>query len=391
LFGRADVPVTLIRALIKSFGDHDKQLSEMAEIGALREPAHGKNPLGRILALSDQTTRMLLDDTFARLRDAGLVPDTETARREYDNGIGQYNKRMQGPITRFLRETGFGPFVVAGKTFNALGVRTVLLQPGTKATNIFAAAALRANLLAKMVGAVVLLATLSYLLTKTFAGRKGVPLGNLDTGLNDKNGRPLSIPLFDILGLARGPRVTGIKGYIQSKYMGLTDATALDAAARDVINSAVGPVMGPGPRALTVMATGSPPAVGVPRTAPVAAPGENQLAINVNAALKDANPIVRSILDVEGGKTFGEAAGRQFPRFAMRPGMEGTKAENLPKAVNAVQLKAYSEDLAKKARALPLPQRYKFVNSKLVADKLNAENKARALVIIERQGVFKYK
>jgi hypothetical protein len=395
LFGRADVPVTLVRALVKSFGNHEKQLSELAEIGALRETTPTRNPLGRILAKTDQTTRLLLDDAFGRLVASNLVPNTETARREYANGIGQYNKRMQGPLTRFLRETGFGPFVVAGKTFNALGVKTVLLQPGTKATNVFAAAALRANLLAKWVGFVVLLGVLNYLLTKDKkggpAGRKGVPLGNLDTGLTNAKGKPLSIPLMDILGLGRGARVTGLKGYVQSKYMGLTDGTALDAAARDIINSAVGPAMGPGPRAAVITATGSAPAVNVPRTAPVAAPGENQTAINLASALKEANPVVKSILDVGEGKTLGEAASRQFPRFAMRPGMEGERAQNLPKIVNAAQLNAYAEDLAKKARQLPLTQRYRFVNQKLVGDKLNPENKARALVILDRQGVFKYK
>ncbi len=395
LFGRADVPVTLVRALIKSFGDHTQQLAELAEIGSLREERQTKNPLGRILQKTDRTTRLILDDTFQRLVESGIVPDTETARREYANAIGQYNKRMQGPLTRFLRETGFGPFVVAGKTFNVLGIKTMTLSPGTKATNAFAAAALRANMLAKWIGFVVLLGVLNYLLTKDKKGgplgRKGVRLGDLDTGRTDKNGKPLSLPLMDIFGLGRGARVTGIRGYVQARYLGLSNGTALDAAAKDVINAAVGPVAGPGPRAATIMATGSAPAVGVPRTAPVAAPGQNQLALNIGAALGEANPVVKSILDVQGGKTLEQAAGRQFPRFAMRPGMEGEKAANMPKIVNAAQLNAYTEDLGKKARGMPLQQRYKFVQQKLTSDKLNPQNKARAMVILERQGVFKYK
>lgn len=393
--GRADVPVTLVRAILKSMRNNDRQIAELAEIGAMREPHKTVNPLGKIIAKTDQVTRLLLDDAFQRLVEAGLVPNTETARREYANAIGQYNKRMNGLFTRIAREVSFGPFIIAGKTFNILGVKTMTLSPGTKATNVFAAAALRLNLLAKWVGFVLLLGTLNYLLTKDkkggALGRKGVPLGNLDTGLSNAKGQPLSIPLADIMGFGRGARVTGAKGYVQSKYLGLTDGQAFDAAARDIVNSAVGPVAGPGVRAAFVAATGTPPAVNVPRTAPVAPPGQNQTAVNVIAALKDANPLYRSFLDIYEGKTPGEAAARQFPRFAMRPGMEGQKAEKLPQIVNAAQLRDYTEALSKQARALPLNQRWRFVSERFKKDALNPENKSRAIIQLERQGVFKYK
>lgn len=394
LFGRADVPVTLVRAVFKAMANNDRQLAELAEIGSLREPHITKNPLGRIIGKTDQLTRLLLDDAFQRLVESGLVPNTETVRREYANAIGQYNKRMSGLFTRIAREIGFGPFVVAGKTFNVLGVKVVTISPGAKATNPFAAAALRLNLLAKWIGFVVLLGLLNYLRTKDMKGgplgRKGVPLGNLDTGLTNEKGQPLSIPLADIMGFGRGLRVTGLKGYLQAKYLGLTDGQAYDAAARDAINSAVGPIMGPGPRAAFVTATGSAPAVNVPRTAPVAPPGQNQTLVNLIAALKEANPLYRTFLDIEEGKTLGQAMQRQFPRFAMRPGMEGQKAEKLPQIVTAAQLREYTDALSKQARALPLNQRWKFVSEKFKKDALNVENKSRAIIQLERQGVFKY-
>lgn len=394
--GRADVPVVLFKALLKAFQNHDQQLAELAEIGALREPPIGRNPLGRILARTDELTRLLLDDAFQRLAADGLVPKTETARREYVNAIGQYNKRMMGPFTRFLRETGIGPFVVAGKTFNALGVKMATLSPGTKAATLFGAAVLRANILAKWVGFAVLLATLNYLLTRDKKGgplgRRGVPLGNLDTGKTDpKSGRPLSIPLMDVFGLGRGARVTGLKGYVQAKYLGLTDGNALDAAARDIVNSALGPGMGPGPRALAVSATGSAPAVSVPRTAPYAAPGQNQTVVNIGAALKEANPLVRTVLDATEGKTLTEAAGRQFPRFAMRPGLTEEKAEKMPQIVNAAQLRAYADQIAREARQIPLADRWRFVNRRLGEGQLSSANRSRAIIQIERQGVFRYR
>ncbi len=393
--GRADVPITLGRAVLKAMQNNEGQLAELAKIGALRDPFAKVNPLGRILGKTDEISRLLLDDTYKRLADAGLVEKSETARREYVNQIGQYNRRLQGPLTRFLRDTGFGPFVTAGKTFNALGVRMVTLSPGAKSTGAFAETALRGNVLSKWVGASVLLGSLNYLLTNKqkgggMMGRPGVPIGSLDTGKDDKQGRPLSIPLLDILGLGRGLRVTGIKGYAQAKYLGLTNGTALDASARDIINSTLGPAAGPPVRFAGVTATGGPPAVNVPRTAPVAAPGQNQFVLNLQEALKDANPLIKSYVDWRNGKTVGEAVGQQVPRFAMQPGKAPALAAKYPQIVNAAQLRAYTDDLAKQLRSMPIKDRYQSTFKKFKADALSPQNRAQAFDQLERHGVFSY-
>lgn len=394
-FGRADVPVVFARALIKSFQNNEAQLTELAKIGALRETYKSGNPLGKILSKTDQVTRLLLDDTYQRLVKAGIAEDTPTARREYANSIGQYNKRAQGMLMRFLRDTGFGPFATAGRTFNAMGVKMATLSPGVKATNNFAAAALRLNVLSKWVGVATLLGTLNYLLTKDkgggLMGRPGVPVGNLDTGRNDKNGKPLSLPLADIMGVGRAARVTGIKGVLNAKRLGLTDTDALDAAARDIINSAIGPAMGPGPRAAVVSATGSPPAVGVPRSAPVAPPGKSQLKVNVEEALKDANPIVKSFMDYHSGaKTAREALGQQLPRFTLQSGKTEAVAAKYPQIVNKAQLNDYAQYLAGEARKVPLRERYRWVLNRLKEDELNPVNAAQAQILLRRKGVFQY-
>ncbi len=394
LTGRADVPVTLAKALIKSFQNNEAQLSELAEIGAGREAGH-QSLLGPLLLKSDKTSRLLLDDTFKRLAEAGLVENTETARREYVNQIGQYNKRLQGPLVRLLRDTGFGPFATAGRTFNALGVKMATLSPGAKGANGFAEAGLRANILSKWVGFSVLLGTLNYMLTKDkgggLLGRKGVPIGNLDTGMDNDKGRPLSLPLADIMGLGRAARVTGVKGAVQAKYLGLTDGDALDSAARDVINSATGPALGPAIRGATVAATGSPPAVGVPRTAPVAPPGTSQTKVNVEEALKDANPVVRSILDyTRGGKTLGEAIGQQVPRFGLVAGKPEATAEKYPKIVNRAQLNAYTEALAREVRQQPLKDRRQWIADRLSKDELSPENSNAARLLLQRKGVLRF-
>jgi len=399
--GRADVPITLARVVLKSVKNNEAQLAELAEMGALRKPHPPSGIIGKILAPGgqlinkmDKTTRLLLDDTYQRLAEAGLVEKSETARREYVNQVGQYNRRLQGPLTRFLRDSGLGPFVTAGKTFNALGVRMATLSPGAKSTGAFAEAALRGNVLSKWVGAAVLLGSLNYLITKDrkggVMGRPGVPIGSLDTGKTDAQGRPLSIPFLDILGLGRGLRVTGAKGFLQSKYLGLTNGNALDSAARDIVNSAVGPAAGPAVRFGFVAASGGPPAIGVPRTAPIAPPGKSQTQVNLGEALKDANPLVRSYVDWRSGKTLREALGQQIPRFSMQPGKTPAMAAKYAQIVNAAQLKTYTEDLAKQLRAIPMKDRYPFAFKKFKADELSPQNRMRAFDELDRRGVFEY-
>lgn len=380
--GRADVPVTLAKAIFKSFKDNSKQIAELSEIGAMRDVSFGLNPLGKILGKTDQVTRLLLDDTFKSLVDQGLVENTETARREYVNQIGQYNRRLQGRLTRLARDTGFGPFATAGKTFNALGVKMVTLSPGAPSSGGLAEASLRANVLSKFVGATVLIGGINYLLTSNAGGgvmgRPGVPIGNLDTGKNDHNGNPLSIPLLDILGLGRGLRVTGIRGIAQSKYLGLPNEVALDAAARDIINSSVAPFAGPGPRFASVTATGSPIAVNVGRTAPVSPPGKNQLAVNFLAAAKDANPVVKSLVDrMVDGKSMREALVTQLPRFTLTSGKPPEMVENYPEIVHKAQLNAYLNDIVHRSRRMSPEKRDELIESTL--DSLEGEDRLHAM------------
>jgi hypothetical protein len=223
-------------------------------------------------------------------------------------------------------------------------------------------------------------------------GRKGVPIGNLDIGMDNKRGQPLSLPLADIMGLGRAARVTGIKGAVQAKYLGLTDSDALDAAARDIINSATGPALGPGVRGATVAATGSPPAVGVSRTAPVAPPGTSQFKVNVEEALKDANPIVKSFLDyTRGGKSLREAVSQQIPRFGLAAGKPEATAANFPKIVNRAQLNAYTDALAREVRQQPINERRQWIADRLAKDELSTENANTARVLLQRKGVLHFK
>lgn len=355
--GRADVPVSMVKALVKGFKNNDAQIKELSEIGAMRDQHEagripGLRQMSQLIQWADKTVRLSLDDAFQRMAKDGIVEDTETNRREFVNQVGQYNKRAQGVFTRFARDSGLAPFVTAGKTFNALGVRTALLDTGAKATSVPAAMALKGNQLAKWVGAAGLIATTNYLITGKTTGRPGVPIGGIDTGKDDKNGRPLYIKASDILGIGRALRVTGARGAIEAKRGGLTNQDALDSATRDIINSATAPWQGP---AIHFAATsaGLPTAIGVGRPAPVAAPGESQRWSDIKHALIQASPAVASIVDrFKTGGSLMESMQRQLPRYLPQSGKSAEFMEKYPQIVHKAQASNFIDDVIKQARNL---------------------------------------
>jgi hypothetical protein len=387
--GRADIPVTLGRVFKKAFENNQDQLSELAEIGAMREPHKGFN-LGTVISKVDTVTRLVLDDTFKSLVEEGLVKNTETARREYVNQIGQYNRRLQGQATRFFRETGVGPFVTAGKTFNALGVKMATLTPGAEASSLQAAAALRVNALTKWIGASVLVGTLNYLLTKDkgggMMGRPGTPLGNVDFGTNDKAGKQLSLPLGNIIGLGRGLRVTGAKGAIDAKRLGLTDSSAFDAAARDIINSWAAPGIGPPVRTAVIASMGYPAAIDIGRVSGVALPGESQKLKNVKEAVLEMSPIVDSFRKWMAGKSSSEVLASQLPRFTLVPGKTTALVQNYPRIVQMAQANVFIEDMIAQGRRLPQSDKVDFIRTQIM--RLPPESRKHALDEVKRRKVF---
>ena len=357
-FGRADVPVTIVKALVKSLKDNNEQLSQLAEIGALRPEFPTKNPGAKVIQWADKTTRLVLDDAYKKMVEQGLVEDTETNRREFVNQVGQYNRRAQNSLVRLGRDTGIAPFATAGTTFNALGIRTALMDPGVKATSMPAALALRANVLSKWVGGVTLVASLNYLTSGKVAGRPGVPIGNVDTGKTDENGRPLSIPVFDLLGLGRAMRVTGVRGAMTAYRNGLTPGDTVDATGRDIVNTQLAPwTGGPTGRVLSSVLN-EPFGYGLPKPNPIVPPGDSQIASNLKQAFIHSNPILASAYArAQPGTSTLDALRQQIPRLVPTPSKGADFMAKYPLIVHKAQLNAYTNDLIYRARQLaPAPQ-----------------------------------
>ncbi len=387
------MPITIVRTLIKAAADNRAQLADLAEIGALRENFRGVGPMNRLITWADRSTRLVLDDAYQGLADAGLVEKSETARREFVNQVGQYNKRLQGQFTVWLRDTGVGPFATAGKTFNALGVRNMLLSPGLRAVSPQAATALRANALTGWVGFVTLAATINYLTSRNkgggVMGRPGVPIGNVDMGTEDKQGKPLSFALGDVLGYTRGLRATGTRRLLEARRYGIDTNQALDNALGDVVNASMSPALGPLVRTGFAAVTGRPPALNVGRTAPVVGPDQSQFAANVLDALRKSNPVVNTAMDAREGKSIVEIARGQIPRLTPQAGMTESRATALPKVIERARLNDFMDDLARRARRLPRGERLSFLREEIDkaelsgADRITAFRKVRSTLKFE--------
>lgn len=377
------------KALLKRMG----QLASIAEINASRMDAvHSRIPgiaqISRTVMGADRLTRQLLDDTFQNLVDAGWVTRTETNRREFINQAGNYNLRAQGSWMRLLRQTGVAPFATAARNFATLGIRGVTLNPGVKASSVKAAAALRANMLAKWIGSAVLVAAINYLTTGLLLGRPGVRFGSIDTGKNDKNGNPLSFDALAFTGQSRSMRTVGARSAIEAARRGLHRSDVVQAATRDIANVGLSTVAGPGPRAAMVALTGYPPAISVGRSSRVAPPGESQLLENFKAAAWESNPLLASIHEYsKSGGSLAGALSRQMPRFTLTPGKQPDMIKNYPKIVEGAQSSEFTEDVIRVARTLPKSERTHFVKEQIA--RLPKDRQDKAWSEVKRRQVFK--
>jgi hypothetical protein len=416
--GRLDIPVTAARGAVKVFPHtraaaflaehgpkpiadainrallkHMTELATIAQINASRVPHSGSvlgmKFLGRGVLKADQTTRMVLNDTFRNLAKQGLIKATETNQREFINQAGAYNLRSQGPWMRFLRQTWLSPFATAGRNFATLGIRALTLNPGVEASSIRSAAALRGAMAAKWIGSAVFVGSMNYIITGKLMGRPGTKFGSIDTGKNDNQGNPLSFDVLAFTGQSRALRTVGARSAIDASRLGLPASDVASGAMRDVANTALGAAVGPGPRFAVEALTGYPPAVNVGRSAPVVPPGENQFVENAKSAIMQANPILASIHEArKPGGNVGLAIGRQMPRFTLSTGHQEDMVNHYPEIVQTAQANAFTEDMIRQARKIPMEDRHTFVNEQI--RRLPSSLQGNAEREVKRRAVFKY-
>jgi hypothetical protein len=289
----------------------------------------------------------------------GLVEKNETGRREFVNQVGQYNRRAQGQVMHWLRDTGVAPFITAGRAFNVLALKTAMLDPGVKTTSFGSRLATAATMVSKINGTLLLVGTLNYLLTRNkgggVTGRPGTPLGAVDLGVDDKNRRPMTLDVANILGLKRVARVTGIRGAAESLRYNLPIGTTLDSTFRDIANSWTAPFLGPVTRTASIAISGQAPAIGVPRVAPVVPPGKAKPCKISRPPAIESQPIIAGIHDsMQPGATGWEWLQRQAGRFTLQPGKPAKMVQGIKyqRIVARAQASEFINDVIMRARKM---------------------------------------
>jgi hypothetical protein len=215
----------------------------------------------------------------------------------------------------------------------------------------------------------------------------GTPAGDVDSGKDDENGRPLVFPLASVLGLGRGLRVTGIRGAVEAKRKGLPSRVALDAAVRDMINSQASMIAGPPVKLAIEGATGFPAAVNVGRALPVVPPGESQHVADAVGALKEANPVIASyVASKEPGGSVMTGVQKQFPRFTLAPKQPPAMLEKYPEIVRKAQASAYIDDVIRRARKMAPEAKMKVLQESV--SKLAPEDQRHAWEQFKRRRVL---
>jgi len=274
------------------------ELVNLAKIGALREVDPTAGVMTRVIQSIDRAGRLARNRMFDNLVKRKLVPDSEVARREFVNKMGQYNERLMSATQAKLKNT-LSPFVVAGKTFNYNALNNLLASPGARTANPGAYMQLKAlktvNALAAMV-AVPIAANL--LITGQPFGRKGTTPGAIDLGTNDEDGRPKQWDPLQMMLLRRGLRNTGMEAVIEGGMEEKSASETVGSAVHDIMMGIIRPFAGPVPRFIQTAATGD-----TLEGYNISNDPQSKME-NMKAALKSANPMLQSWIEGrESGKS----------------------------------------------------------------------------------------
>lgn len=414
--GRADVLYALPKILINAFANRKADMLKLAEIGAAKEPYRGG--VGWFITKIDHGVRLYSAEVYKRMAEQGWVPDTETGLREYVNQVGQYNKRLQPRWIQDLRSTHIQPFATAMQTFNVQGLRTLAMSPGIRAggagrivtidtptgrttiergghSALVAGTALRAEKVANILGFISVVTALNMMVSGTPSGPPGTKLGAVGWIGDDKKVHQLDIGL--LTGISRGARITGLQPFVEARRLGLPPGTATLAGAQGAGNTLISAGTGPINRAIWMGITGKRPSIPPVQEAQVMPPQEQdfspmrtQVAANIKQAAQQSNPAVDFAVRMKQGK-YTEAVQRQFSRYFPRTGMKTETIEKLPKIVEASELNAYVEALAKEARKLPAgAERAKFIRERMTEDGVSSQMQARAQLLMRRRGLLRH-
>ncbi len=393
--GRVDLVYTLPRVFFQAFKNNKARMLELGEIGATKEPYHGF--AAPVLNRVDEAVRIVSDDIYKGMAEKGWVENTETARREFINQVGNYSKRLQPKLIRMLRETGVQPFVTAVHTFNVMGVRRMGMGSGARSgPRAWANMALKADILGGWIGYAVVVGSLNKLLSGSPTGARGTPLG--DIGWTGDDGRTHRFPLGTLTGFSRGLRATGIGGAIESQMLGLPPNEIVRSGAQALGNTALNYVAGPMVRVPFMALTGQSASIPSIQKADPAPPStdeftplKSQMAYNILEAVKEAHPIAGSLGQVYEGVKHGETPGKLASDVAERqlfryyPHMVSAikSSERYPQAVHTSDLHRFIEGTIAQIRRAPSEERNERIRE--AVDQVEPKDRQRTRAELQRR------
>ncbi len=301
------------------------------------EPKSGVFNLGaKALYHVDRMGRLALQDLYNEWVRTGRIVDSPIEKERFINQIGQYNERLMPKIEKIARESGLSPFIVAGKAINNLTIKRLALDPNLKAVSAKEAINLRIN---NLIGLTVSLAVIPAIVNMTTTGKMsglgGVPVGAIDTGKDDSNGKPIYIDPAQWVGVRRGLRITGAGAVAKGLEKGKTAREIGSAAASDIIQGYMHPYMGPIVNSVSIMMHGQD--VGGFKKV------EGDTFDRAKKALKNVNPVVAAITDNEGSKD--SAATRIAKTFSGAVGIKSGGLTPYQEQIEGLAQKKFGKEL----------------------------------------------
>lgn len=386
---RPDLLYSAPKAILRGLRPDSKGMLELARIGAAKIPYSG--PISsKFLNPLDRGVRLASADVYDGLAERGIVPDTETGKREFVNEVGNYTSSLQSPLVRNLRSSGVQPFATGFRTAKVQAVKRLATAPGLEGTTPLHAAALHTAIAAKFVGTALTVATINYLLNGTARGLPGTRLGAVSW--EGKDGKTHEFDLGGFLGATTGARAIGLMGTVEAKERGLDTGTALASGARSIGTTLTSQFAGPVVRTTTIGLTGKDP-YGF-QIADMKPPTDNvfasQMASNIKAAAQQVNPVVDLLAGLHEGKTWEELRQRQLTRYATRTPSGVQTSENYAQIVTRANLNKYADWLSSEARKRGQGERLEWIIDRLDKDNLEGADRKQVLTELRRKGTFKF-
>lgn len=288
--------------LPKKVGQYIEKIADKSDVAALKKLGEviGEGDLGELIYKIDTAGRIVMNRFYSNLVEQGLAKETVSARRAFNNQLGNYNRRLMGTFMRIARDSGIAPFIVAGRNFNRQGIRNLTGSAGVEAVDTKASMKLRVvNIAGTVMTLSVLPAIINMVTVGDPNGRSGVGIGEIDLGLApDEKGKIKTWDLASLGSLRRGMRLTGVQALTQGIDEGQDFNTIWGQAKDEAVRGVTHPWTGPAFRFAAEAGLGWDIESNKGKYAPlhIRAGGGAQVLEDFRAAGESLNPLIYSLV-----------------------------------------------------------------------------------------------